>query len=167
LVQNAEATCARQQPTSSETSITKARNWRETRTVDVFSAAHAVADTEWKHLIKDVVRVTRDVLHRSARTGLWSTTAEVAYYLTGFDASAGQAGSAIRNHWRIENSLHYTRDVTFQEDQSRIRCNPGIFARIRSFAYNILRRNQTTTFNQQRYAAALAELDALAEWNSS
>jgi len=71
----------------------------------------------------------------------------VAYYLAGFDASASQAGSAIRNHWRIENSLHYTCDVTFQEDQSRIRCNPGIFASIRSFAYNILRRNQSTTFN--------------------
>ena len=167
MVQSAEATCACQQPTSSETSITKARNRRETRTVDVFSATRAVADTEWKHLIKGVVRVTRDVLHRSARTGFWSTTSEVAYYLSGFDASASQAGSAIRNHWRIENSLHYTRDVTFQEDQSRIRCNPGIFARIRSFAYNILRRNQTTTFNQQRYAAALAGLNALAEWNSS
>ena len=172
LVQNVEATCACQQPNSSETSITKARNRRETRTVDVFSATRAVANTEWKHLIKGIVRVTRDVLHRSAKTGLWSSASEVAYYLAGFDASASQAGDsqaggAIRNHWRIENSLHYTRDVTFQEDQSRIRCNPGIFARIRSFAYNILRRNQTTTFNQQRYAAALAGLDALAEWNSS
>ena len=44
----------------------------------------------------------------------------------------------------------YTRDVTFQEDQSRIRHNPGVFARIRSFGCNILRRNQTRTFSQDR-----------------
>ena len=41
-------------------------------------------------------------------------------------------------------ALHYTRDVTFQEDQSRIRHNPGVFARLRTFAYNVLRRNQTS-----------------------
>src|SRR5271168_4577868 len=54
-------------------------------------------------------------------------------------ANAGQAAEAIRKHWGIENKLHYTRDVTLCEDASRIRRNPGIFARIRSFAYNILR----------------------------
>ena len=65
------------------------------------------------------------------------------------------------------HSLHYTRDVTFQEDQSRIRHNPGVFARLRSFAYNILRRNQTSTFNQDRYAAALGGVNALLKWNFS
>ena len=38
---------------------------------------------------------------------------------------------------------------------------PGIFARLRSFAYNILQRNRTSTFSQERYAAALGGLDAL------
>jgi predicted transposase YbfD/YdcC len=140
LLQNAETACDCQHPTSSDTSITKARNRRETRTVDVFSATRAVANTEWKHLIKGIVRVTREVLHRSAKTGLWSSASEVAYYLAGFVGSASHAGIAIRSHWHIENTLHYTRDVTFQEDQSRIRCNPAVFARIRSFGYNILRR---------------------------
>jgi predicted transposase YbfD/YdcC len=110
LMQNAETACAAQHPTSSDTSITKARNRRETRTVDVFSATRAVANAEWKHLIKDIVRVTREILHRSAKTGLWSSASEVAYYLAGFDSSANHAGIAIRNHWHIENTLHYTRD---------------------------------------------------------
>ena len=166
-MQNAETARAAQHPTSSGTSNTKARNRRETRTVDVFSATRAVADTEWQHLIKGIVRVTRDVLHRSAKTGLWSSVSEVAYYLAGFDSSANHAGTAIRNHWHIENTLHHTRDVTFREDHSRIRCNPGVFARIRSFGYNILRRNQTGTFNQDRYAAALAGLDILSKWTVS
>ena len=80
---------------------------------------------------------------------------------------ARQAATAIRCHWRVENSLHYTRDVTFQEDQSRIRHNPGVFARLRSFAYNILRCNQTSTFNQDRYAAALGGVNALLKWTFS
>jgi predicted transposase YbfD/YdcC len=79
---------------------------------------------------------------------------------------ARQSAIAIRGHWHIENKLHYTRDVTFQQDQSRIRHNPGIFARLRSFAYNILRRNQTGTFSQDRYAAALAGCDTL-KWQFS
>ena len=164
LLQNAETACASLLPTSSDTSITTARNRHEARTADVFSADRVVANTEWKPLIKGIVRVTRDVLHRSAKTGLWSSTSEVAYYLAGSAVSASHSATAIRSHWHVENKLHYTRDVTFQKDQSRIRHNPGVFARIRSFGYNILRRNQTRTFSQDRYAAALAGLDAIAKW---
>ena len=72
------------------------------------------------------------------------------------------AADATRKHWGIENGLHYVRDVTLREDASRIRTNPGIFARLRSFAYNILRFNQRGTFAQDRYAAALGGFDALA-----
>ncbi len=114
-----------------------------------------------------MVRVTRDVLHRNPSTGLWSSTSEVAYYAANYSISAHGAAAAIRSHWHIENTLHYTRDVTFQEDQSRIRHNPGIFARLRSFAYNILRRNRRATFSQDRYAAALAGLEALFKWSFS
>jgi predicted transposase YbfD/YdcC len=120
-----------------------------------------MAATEWRSLIKRVIRVSRDVHHRNAKTGLWSSTSEVAYYVANSAVSAHQAATAIRGHWHIENRLHYTRDVTFREDQSRIRHNPGVFARLRSFAYNVLQRNRTSTFSQERYAAALGGLDAL------
>jgi hypothetical protein len=63
------------------------------------------------------------------------------------------------------HKLHYTRDVTLREDASRIRRNPGIFARIRSFAYNILRFNQSDTIAQDRYAAALGGLNSLSALN--
>ena len=114
--------------------------------------------------IKSIVRVTREVLHRDAKTGLWSSTSEVAYYVANSAVSACLAATAIRHHWNVENTLHYTRDVTFQEDQSRIRRNPAVFARLRSFAYNVLCRNRTSTFSQDRYAAALAGFNALANW---
>ena len=60
-----------------------------------------------------------------------------------------------------ENKFHYTRDATLREDASRIRKNPGVFARIRSFAYNILRFNQSDTIPQDRYAAALGGLKSI------
>jgi len=167
LAQKVEAVSGSQRPASTDTSITTGRNRHETRTAEVFRATRAVAATKWKSLIKGIVRVTRDVLHRNAKTGVWSSTSEVAYYIANSPISARRAAAAIRGHWHVDNKLHYTRDVTFQEDQSRIRHNPGIFARLRSFAYNILRRNQNSTFSQHRYAAALAGLDTLLKWSFS
>ena len=73
------------------------------------------------------------------------------------------AAEAIRGHWKIETTLHYRRDVTFGEDKSRIRTNPGVFARLRSFAFNILKSNKTSTLCQDRYRAALAGIDNLLE----
>jgi hypothetical protein len=49
----------------------------------------------------------------------------------------------------------------WSDDASRIRKNPGVFARMRSFAYNILRINQSDTIAQDRYAAALGGLKFL------
>jgi len=49
------------------------------------------------------------------------------------------------------------------EDRSRIRTNPGVFARLRSFAFNILKANKTTTLSQDRYRAALAGVNNLLE----
>jgi predicted transposase YbfD/YdcC len=98
-------------------------------------------------------------------TGLWKPSRETAFYLSNRSVRAEQAAEAIRKHWGIENKLHYTRDVTLGEDASRIRRNPGIFARIRSFAYNILRFNQSDTIAQDRYAAALGGLKSLFAMN--
>ncbi len=47
------------------------------------------------------------------------------------------------------------------EDRSRIRTNPGVFARLRSFAFNILKANKANTLSQDRYRAALAGIDYL------
>jgi hypothetical protein len=47
------------------------------------------------------------------------------------------------------------------EDRSRIRINPSVFARMRTFAFNILKANKTSTLSQDRYRAALAGTDNL------
>jgi hypothetical protein len=87
----------------------------------VFDAAGAFADTEWSALLSAVIRVERDVLTRSASTGLWRRSTETACYLSSAAITAARAASAIRDHWKIENTSHYSRDVTMGEDRSRKR----------------------------------------------
>jgi hypothetical protein len=50
------------------------------------------------------------------------------------------------------------------EDASRIRINPGVFARLRSFAFNILRVNEVGSFVQDRYRAALSGVDGVLQF---
>jgi hypothetical protein len=139
----------------------KKRNRHETRTIAVFDARLAVVGTEWEPYVAAVVQVERMVHAFQPATGLWKTAAETSFYLSNRPIGANLAADAVRKHWGIENKLHYTRDVTLREDASRIRKNPGVFARIRSFAYNILRINQSDTIAQDRYAAALGGLKSI------
>ena len=108
-----------------------------------------------------MIRVERDVLTRSAKTGLWHRSTETAFYLATTAIPAVRAASAIRGHWTIENTSHYSRDVTMGEDRSRIRCNPGLFARLRSFAFNILKANRQGSLAQDRFRAAIGGLNRL------
>lgn len=137
------------------------RNRHETRTITVFDATAAVAQTEWQPHVAAIIQVERDVNVRQADTGFWKPSLETSIYLSNRPVAAKIAADAIRKHWGIENKSHYTRDVTFGEDASRIRRNPGIIARLRSIAYNILRCNQSETMPQQRFAAALGGLDSV------
>jgi predicted transposase YbfD/YdcC len=99
---------------------------------------------------------------RNSKTGLLRHASEIAFYISNELLDAPRAAGAIRAHWGIETTSHYTRDVTFAEDRSRIRTNPGVFARIRSFAFNILKANRTDTTSQDRYRAALGGIENLA-----
>jgi hypothetical protein len=53
------------------------------------------------------------------------------------------------------NRSHYVRDVTFGEDSSRTRINPGHFARFRSFAINIMRENGIENIARELYINTL------------
>ena len=61
---------------------------------------------------------------------------ESRYYITSSKAPLCVLADAIRGHWRIENQLHWTLDVTFNEDQSRHRKGQGArnMAVVRHFA---------------------------------
>jgi hypothetical protein len=127
----------------------------------VFDPANRLAGTDWHTHVAAIIRVERQVFTRNSKTGLLRHASETAFYISNTPLDAPRAADAIRGHWRIETTSHYTRDVTFAEDRSRIRTNPGVFARIRSFGFNILKANRTDTTNQDRYRAALAGLENL------
>lgn len=133
------------------------RSRQEDRTVEVFPVGDALAATEWQPFVKTVIRVTRHTLLRSAATGMWDERGEVAYYVSSAaDLPATAWATAIRGHWGIENRNHYVRDVSCDEDRSRIRGNPGIMARARSFALNIIRKNAITNVAQALWNGALS-----------
>lgn len=56
----------------------------------------------------------------SERTVKGKTTIETRYYLSSLDATAEKVLSAVRHHWKIENQLHWSLDVSFREDESRV-----------------------------------------------
>jgi predicted transposase YbfD/YdcC len=140
------------------------RNRDEIRTCGIYDARSVVAGTEWETYVACIIMVERTVYRRRTSDGLLEESFERSFYLSNRPIEAEQACEEVRKHWAIENSNHYVRDVTMGEDASRIRCNPGIFARLRSFASNILRKNPTgkkggDTVSQMRHKAAFGGLD--------
>jgi hypothetical protein len=148
---------------SSHHSHNKGRNRDERRTVCVFDPADKLDDSDWQVHVKAIIRVERVVYTRNTRDGLLSRATETAFYVSNKPVTAICAAQAIRAHWRIETTSHYSRDVTLGEDRSRIRTNPGVFARLRSFGFNILKANRAGTLSQDRYRAALGGFNRLSQ----
>jgi predicted transposase YbfD/YdcC len=71
---------------------------------------------------------------------------ETRYYLSSLLGNAKQLLNAVRDHWHIENRLHWVLDVTFREDDSRIRTGNAAqnMAVLRHMALNLLKQEQST-----------------------
>lgn len=92
----------------------------------------------WKDL-KTLGRIeSRRVLRGKEQT-------EVRYFLSSLPSEAARLAHAVRTHWRIENSLHWVLDVTFAEDQCRIRKDyaPQNMAALRRLAVTLLKQEPT------------------------
>ena len=83
------------------------------------------------------------VLVEATRQINGKTSTERRYYIASNPtATAKQAAESIRGHWGIENQLHWNLDMSFDEDQSRIRKGHAAenFSRLRRIALNLLKR---------------------------
>jgi hypothetical protein len=137
-------------------SQTKGRNRFETRELKVFDAKAWFSRTPWEKFIKTVLRLERTILRRNPATGLWKRSCETVFWVSSASGfSPRQWNAWIREHWRVENGSHYVRDMAFAEDASRIRKNPDIAARLRSFAYNLLRASGNENIKNARWRAGL------------
>ena len=70
-------------------------------------------------------------------------TDDIRYYISSLKSNVGQFSDSVRGHWGIENSMHWTLDVTFREDESRIRKDhgPDNFALLRRMALTLIKRD--------------------------
>ena len=71
---------------------------------------------------------------------------ESRYYISSLGSDAGRLLQATRSHWGIENSLHWVLDLSFREDESRVRTGkaPENLALIRHLALNLLRQDRAS-----------------------
>jgi len=95
------------------------------------------ATLEWKSL-NNIILVERKV-YRNNQEQIFK-----ALYMTGLkDISPEEAGQYIRNHWAIENQLYWHLDITFKEDDSKIRQENAIINLqvIRKWALHLLKKN--------------------------
>ena len=152
--------CAERDPVDRHETTDRGRHGRqEHRRVEVFAVAGRLPPG-WRRAIACAARVSRSCWCKDTRAGLWRPRHEVAYYVSQARLDAASFGRAVRAHWGIENRDHHVRGRVLREDDSRIRRKPGVLARLRSFALNILRANGVTNVSEAVYVNALS-LDQL------
>ena len=98
---------------------------------------------EWASL-QGLVRIESERYHKA--TG--KTEREIRYYITSLRPDAARLNSVIRQHWGIENKLHWVLDVGFSEDLDRKRAGHAAqnFSLLNRIALNLLK--QETTFKR-------------------
>jgi predicted transposase YbfD/YdcC len=115
----------------------KGHGRQEVRTYAVFPAPEGV-DPEG--LWQDLSAVGVTFSERTDSRG--RTSLEGRYYILSRQLSAKEFADAVRGHWSIENQLHWQLDVSFREDESRVRTGHAAanLSVIRRFALGLLKR---------------------------
>ena len=91
------------------------------------------------------IKATREVIGGA-------TTEETRYYISSLQVNAKEAFNAVKTHWTVENSLHWSLDMSFREDECRIRRENGaeFFAVMRRLSMNVIKKDTTKKAGIQR-----------------
>jgi predicted transposase YbfD/YdcC len=117
--------------------VEKGHGRQEARTYVIFPAPEAVdPDGVWRGLSAVGMAITEST-DSQGRCRL-----ETRYYILSVLLSAKEFADAVRGHWSIENNLHWQLDVSFREDECRVRTDhaPANLSVIRRFALGLLKR---------------------------
>jgi len=142
----------------------KNRGRRETRTCLV-APAPAALKRLWPGLQTiGVIHRTRQLADGTLCDGVShaaTESAELSYFISSLPPRVREHARHLRNHWRVENTLHHTLDVTFAEDASRIRKGSGseITSVFRRLALSIL-KSDTTGWNLNKMKDILLAFQA-------
>ena len=114
----------------------------ETRTCSVISDLSMIEHAkDWKEL-KTLVRIDAERYIKSSG----KTEKETRYYISSAPANAELLNKSVRSHWGIENKLHWSLDVSFNEDNSRKRAGNAAqnFSVLCRIALNLLKKETDT-----------------------
>ena len=116
----------------------------EERVCEIYDDFYQIKN-HWTAL-KRIIKIT------STTSSYGKVSVEKHYYISSLDVSAKTFAHVIRSHWKIENSLHYVKDVSFDEDSSRIRSYqaPLISTMLKSLAINIMNINKIPNIKKAR-----------------
>lgn len=144
-------------PAATQDQVDKDHGRIESRRCQVITDLSWMLETpQWKGL-KSVVQV--QATRQTIVTGSYSS--QTRYYLSSLDRDPDFFNRAIRDHWGIENRLHWSMDVVFDEDQSRKRNHNAAqnFAIIRKIAQNLLKMetSKNISLNRKMRLAAMTD----------
>src|SRR6201993_2944381 len=109
----------------------------ETRT---YTAIH---DVEWLQERHNWPGLAGVVMVESQREIEGKVTQEIRFYITSLVLLANAIGPMIRDHWAIENGLHWILDMVFRDDECRVRTEnaPANFTTLKHMANNLVRKS--------------------------
>jgi predicted transposase YbfD/YdcC len=86
------------------------------------------------------------MVESTRHTGTGESSMQRRYYITSAPCSVHEFARTVREHWHIENSLHWSLDVTFLEDACRVSKDHAAhnFATLRRFGLNLLKLDTTS-----------------------
>ena len=85
------------------------------------------------------------------------------FFITSLTLPAKEMGAVVRDHWAVENALHWVMDMVFRDDECRLRTEhaPANFTTIKHIALNLIRRAKTSDSIRLRRKVAAWDDDFL------